>query len=365
MCRLSTLDIVNTIASEQPRKVIVFLNPDAKNGKTKYLLEKHVLPLLHLAGIEIHVVRTEHEGQAKEYMGVFDKNIVDAIVVAGGDGTLSQIVTGLLRRGDEIAQRLPIGVLPFGSNNNFATRIFPKRELEVERYCEASMAFIANKYTLADVIEVEQTAPSAQEISSESEEGSKEGNKNVYVLSDLKWGVHSDVDRLKSKYWYFPGPLKEYYCYLKKVLFSDWPIDVQASAELSPPCDGCRNCYTPEETEDKPKPEKSVWLQINNTECGETYKKEISSPQLNIATVPKQDSECQAAALEVTVSPPTSKSQLLTERLSSLHSESLLVSSIHLEPKTENPCYLMDNEKFEVMPAKFTLLKDKIKIFKS
>jgi len=43
-----------------------------------------------------------------------------------------------------------------------------------------------------------------------------------------------------------------------QVLFSDWPIDVQASAELSPPCDGCRNCYTPEETEVKPKPEKSV-----------------------------------------------------------------------------------------------------------
>ncbi|KAF6039841.1 UFSP1 [Bugula neritina] len=88
-------------------------------------------------------------------------------------------------------------------------------------------------------------------------------------------------------------------------------------------------------------------LQINNPKCGETYRKEVSSPQFNIATVPKQNSECQAAALEVTVSPPTSKSQLLTERLSSLHSESLLVSSIHLEPKTENPCYLMDNEKFE------------------
>jgi len=72
------------------------------------LLEKLVLPLLHLAGIEMHVVRTEHESHAKEYMGVLDKNIVDAIFVARGDGTLSEIVTGLLRRGDEIAQRLPI-----------------------------------------------------------------------------------------------------------------------------------------------------------------------------------------------------------------------------------------------------------------
>lgn len=95
--------------TERPRKVVVFLNPAAKDGKTRYLLEKHVLPILHLAGIEIHVVRTEHEGQAKAYMSVLDNNIVDAIVVAGGDGTLSEIVTGILRRTDNIAQRIPIG----------------------------------------------------------------------------------------------------------------------------------------------------------------------------------------------------------------------------------------------------------------
>lgn len=96
-------------ASERPRKVVVFLNPAAKGGKTKYLLDKHVLPLLHLAGIEIHVVRTEHEGQAKAYMSVLDNSIVDGIVVAGGDGTLSEIVTGLLRRDDGIVNRMPIG----------------------------------------------------------------------------------------------------------------------------------------------------------------------------------------------------------------------------------------------------------------
>lgn len=102
--------------NERPRKIIVFLNPAAKDGKTKYLLEKHVLPLLHLAGIEVHVVRTEHEGQAKAYMSVLDNNVVDAVVVAGGDGTLSEIVTGLLRRTDGIAQRMPIGRFVFISD---------------------------------------------------------------------------------------------------------------------------------------------------------------------------------------------------------------------------------------------------------
>ena len=103
----------NLTATERPRKIVVFLNPAAKDGKTKYLLEKHVLPILHLAGLELHVVRTEHEGQAKAYMNVIDNNIVDGIVVAGGDGTLSEVVTGLLRRQDDLAQRIPIGIKPY------------------------------------------------------------------------------------------------------------------------------------------------------------------------------------------------------------------------------------------------------------
>ena len=40
------------------------------------------------------------------------------------------------------------GVLPFGSTNTFANRLFPQRELEVERFCEASMAIIRNKLVI-------------------------------------------------------------------------------------------------------------------------------------------------------------------------------------------------------------------------
>lgn len=54
------------------------------------------------------------------------------------------------------------------------------------------------------------------EMSTEST-STEGGNKNVYILSHLKWGVYSDIERRKVKYWYMPGPLKEYYCYLKAV----------------------------------------------------------------------------------------------------------------------------------------------------
>lgn len=41
---------------------------------------------------------------------------------------------------------LHLGVLPFGVANTFATRIFPRCDLEVERFCQASMAIIGNKW---------------------------------------------------------------------------------------------------------------------------------------------------------------------------------------------------------------------------
>lgn len=59
----------------------------------------------------------------------------------------------------------------------------------------------------ADVLEVspqESTTPDA---------------KNVYLMSHINWGIHSELDKRKSKYWYYPGPLKQYYCYAKQVAY--------------------------------------------------------------------------------------------------------------------------------------------------
>ena len=74
----------------------VVLNPAACGGKGRVRFESYCAPLLHLAGIKVSVIRTEGEGQAKELLEVV--NDCDAVLIAGGDGTLMEAVTGLMRR---------------------------------------------------------------------------------------------------------------------------------------------------------------------------------------------------------------------------------------------------------------------------
>jgi len=46
-----------------------------------------------LAGISVNVIQTEFEGQARGLVESLD-GVVDAIVVAGGDGTVSEVTVG-------------------------------------------------------------------------------------------------------------------------------------------------------------------------------------------------------------------------------------------------------------------------------
>lgn len=70
------------------------------------------------------MVKTESVGEARGLMDVMDN--CDAVVVAGGDGAITEAVTGLLRRSDSgsAVQRFPIGIIPVGKLNNIAKSIF-------------------------------------------------------------------------------------------------------------------------------------------------------------------------------------------------------------------------------------------------
>ena len=79
-------------ALNKPQRMYVFLNPEANNGKALKQYNKDVAPVLHLAGIDVTLIKSDYEGHAKSLPGYIDQK-VDGIIVAGGDGTLLEVGT--------------------------------------------------------------------------------------------------------------------------------------------------------------------------------------------------------------------------------------------------------------------------------
>lgn len=57
----------------------------------------------HHASLNLVIsTQTDYEGQAKKLMEFMEQT--DMLIVAGGDGTLQEVVTGLLRRPDQVCK---------------------------------------------------------------------------------------------------------------------------------------------------------------------------------------------------------------------------------------------------------------------
>ena len=105
----------------------MILNPAASKGSGRSKYDKYCAPILHLAGLTVDVIRTESEGEAKdlmERMTQVDEAYSDVVLVAGGDGTVMETVTGICRR-RENDSKIQIGVLAVGRHNMLAKRLFP------------------------------------------------------------------------------------------------------------------------------------------------------------------------------------------------------------------------------------------------
>jgi diacylglycerol kinase (ATP) len=74
---------------------------------------------LRAAGVDFEVAETKAPGEAERLAA--GANGFDAVVAAGGDGTVHEVVNGLLRAGAKAA----LGILPLGSGDDFAKMLPP------------------------------------------------------------------------------------------------------------------------------------------------------------------------------------------------------------------------------------------------
>lgn len=108
------------------KKMLFVFNPKAGKGKIKtHLLD--IVDIFSSHDYEIIIRSTQAPRDAYEKAKEYADS-VDLIVCSGGDGTLDEVVTGIM----EVDSSVPIGYIPAGSTNDFANSLFmPKNMIRV------------------------------------------------------------------------------------------------------------------------------------------------------------------------------------------------------------------------------------------
>ncbi|NXE46060.1 AGK protein, partial [Casuarius casuarius] len=353
------------IPSNMPvKKATVFLNPAACKGKARTLFEKNAAPILHLSGLDVTVVKTDYEGQAKKLLELMENT--DLIIIAGGDGTVQEVLqelcAGLLRAA---FSKIPIGFIPLGKTSTLSHTLYPESMNQVQHIINATLAILKGETVPLDVLQIK---------------GEKE--QPVFAMTGLRWGSYRDAAVKVSKYWYL-GPLKTKAAHFFST-FKEWPQKHQAALMYLGPTE--RPPEEPEEERSRPplhvrlyrrlalywsSPPKEIPQEVTQDNWEEL---KISTIELSIATQNRQlDLTRTEDFMNICIEADTvSKGQFVnrgSQKMSDLQmcpegSQCIQASKCILQlPEGTEGSFGIDNEEYEVMPVEVKLLPRKLHFF--
>lgn len=102
---------------QERKKLLFIMNP--RSGvmlAPKYLSE--LIERFSKAGFLTQILMTTAKGDARDFAEQYGGE-VDVVAVSGGDGTLNEVIDGMITAG----HKTPIGYIPSGSTNDFANSI--------------------------------------------------------------------------------------------------------------------------------------------------------------------------------------------------------------------------------------------------
>lgn len=105
------------------KKALFIYNPNAGKELLKPKLSD-VLDIIVKAGYEVVVYPTQSYRDAYKKVSRFTDHY-DLVICSGGDGTLDEVVTGMMKR----EERIPIGYIPTGTTNDFANSLHIPKDL--------------------------------------------------------------------------------------------------------------------------------------------------------------------------------------------------------------------------------------------
>lgn len=113
------------------KKLLLIVNPCSGRAKMRTELLR-VVEILSADGYAVTVYPTKARGDATNYVAALKENEYERIVVCGGDGTLNEVITGLMKAGLHIT----LGYIPSGTLNEWSSglgiaRSIPKAAADI------------------------------------------------------------------------------------------------------------------------------------------------------------------------------------------------------------------------------------------
>ncbi|KAL7739340.1 hypothetical protein ACLKA6_003951 [Drosophila palustris] len=354
-----------------PQNVLVVMNPIANNKKAENLFKKYCEPVLHLAGYSVEILRTNYIGHAKAYVEEMNK-LPDVIVVAGGDGTKSEVITGLLRRQGNLC---PISFIPLGRDKQPKSSFFSfskRHELDyVITLSKSLVPLLKNECKSESVIQYDVLNNPADESPNQL--------KPIFGLNGFSWGLLKDIDTRKDKYWYL-GPLKHHIAAFLSSFSAKVDWNMETDYVYTPPCSGCSNCRVLKEktpnagffltklVSTQKGNEDAKETQIVNDECATNLHGSIKSNQINITLNQNSQNFAELESKFIdSLQPGWDFIKNIPNITNKTIEPNLILKSrtIKLYPSTSNPniFYSIDGEEYEPRPIKVSIVPNAIKVF--
>ena len=105
------------------KRLLFIFNPRSGKGQIRMKL-LDIIDVFVKSGYEVIARPTQGPGDATEIVTEYADS-VELIVCSGGDGTLDEVVSGLMKA--EAA--VPLGYIPAGSTNDFANSLFMPKSM--------------------------------------------------------------------------------------------------------------------------------------------------------------------------------------------------------------------------------------------
>lgn len=160
------------------RKIFIIVNPKSGSHRGHSIL-KQTTRLFESADINYEVAISNHKNHPYELINKADLSNIDSIAVIGGDGTMHEVVNGMLKRKDKILR--PIGLITAGTGNSLM------HDLNCLDHNVAAKKIISGQTRKIDIITI------------------RANQTLYYAFNIVGWGIPVDINQVSERMRFIGG----------------------------------------------------------------------------------------------------------------------------------------------------------------